>query len=162
MAQEKGLHRVVHVVAQGGLVGPQLLQPVMKCALAQLHAEGAGVLLLPLPKDHVADVAVDDVVRHAQAAAVVRHGGKVHAREAQVHGDAHQFEGLGIIAAERMEGAEQRHAVLPPGEAHGDHIPRGYHSVVFHAAAHKSGELFHKSGTVPSMKNENRNRDIGR
>lgn len=65
-AHEERFDAVVHVVAERNLVAAVIVRPVVDGAAAHARAEGAGIFLLAFFKDQRADLAWDDLQRHAQ------------------------------------------------------------------------------------------------
>ena len=132
------------MVAQGDLVQAQPVQLCAQGAPAELGAQGAGILLLPVDEDDLVDGHADQVVGHLQLLAQPGDGGKVHARRAAVDGDRRHLEPLGVEAAQLRQGGQGEHGVLAAAHAHGHRVAALNHVVIFHAPADQGQDMLHR------------------
>ena len=141
--EEERLNGVVAVMAEGELVGADLEAEVHQRAAAHLRAQGAGVFLLALLEDDLADLRFADDIGNVQRFAERAHAAEVEGLKA--HGEGHGGERVRIFreAAVERERVEQQQTVLAPGDADGDVVARGDHAEILVGAAQTAEYFFH-------------------
>ena len=141
--EEERLNGVVAVMAEGELVGADLEAEVHQRAAAHLRAQGAGVFLLALLEDDLADLRFADDIGNVQRFAERAHAAEVEGLKA--HGEGHGGERVRIFreAAVERERVEQQQTVLAPGDADGDVVARGDHAEILVGAAQAAEYFFH-------------------
>lgn len=120
-AHEERFDAVVHVVAERNLVAAVVVRPVVDGAAAHARAEGAGIFLLAFFKDQRADLAWDDLQRHAQPITERSHLAVV-VSPAEVQRDSAQRKIAGQRALEHSHRVEQERAVLAAGKTDSDAV----------------------------------------
>ena len=151
----EGLHRVVKVVPQRELVAAARLYGVVERAAPHLGAERAGVFLLPRVEHYLADVRLNDGVRHLVGLAPRADRREVHVREAHVYGYCLQLEARGVVAPQVPQRGQQRHGILPSRDADGHPVAGHEHFVVVHAAADKACKAIQIHFITRKIKNRN-------
>ena len=142
-AHQEGLHGVVMMMPQRDLFEALLQKRLIQRPAAHLCAHGAGILFLPVVKNHRADLRDDTAVRHAETAAVFLHRAEIHARQPHVDGNGRQLVGPRIVFPQRRQQRQKRQRILAAGNADGDLIVGLYHAVVVNAAPHQTHHSLH-------------------
>ena len=141
----KGLDGVVQMMAQGHLVAAQLLSRRVKGAPPQLGAEGAGVFLFAVVKDHRADVGAADLVGDARSPKQGFQRRVVGGLPAElgVEGDGLNLVVEADVVPQKGQAHGQGNAVLAARYPHQHPVPGAEHLVILDGLPHQTAEPLH-------------------
>ena len=142
-AHQQRFNRVVAMVAERQLVAAMLRRQLVERAAAHFRAERAGILLLPLFKDDLADIRFFDRQRHADLFAHFFNARRIERLKAHREHQPLELEILMRKEPVERERLQKQQAVLPARNADGHAVAGLEHIEIVIRAADAPKHFFH-------------------